>query len=49
MATPARYRDAQQAAGFEAVTAMSRNLWYQTQARAALTVGQAFVNANIAI
>ena len=48
MATPARYRDALQAAGCEAVTARSRNLWYQRQARAALTVGQAFVNANIA-
>lgn len=33
MATPARYRDAMQAAGFELVTTRSRNDWYRLQAR----------------
>jgi len=33
MATPARYRDAMQAAGFEQVTTRSRNDWYRLQAR----------------
>lgn len=36
MATPAHYRDAMQLAGFDAVTTLSRNAWYRTQARAEL-------------
>ncbi len=36
MATPGRYRDAMQAAGFEAISTVSRNGWYRQQARTEL-------------
>jgi SAM-dependent methyltransferase len=36
MATPARYLEAMQAAGFETCEAVSRNAWYQAQARVEL-------------
>lgn len=36
MASPARYRAAMEAAGFDAITTTSRNDWYRTMARAEL-------------
>jgi len=36
MATPARYKDAMQTAGFESTATLSRNAWYREQARAEL-------------
>jgi phosphoethanolamine N-methyltransferase len=48
MATPARYRAAMTAAGFDSIRTTSRNAWYRTQARAELARLQGKVGAAAA-